>query len=82
MADENKSWSLANLRLPREELIEAVNGANSVPAACKAMLVEKINAFDSKARFLRLDVHCHVVKSGPKNNGAIVDSGSWTLTEV
>ncbi len=82
MADENKSWSLANLRLPREELIEAVNGANSVPAACKAMLVEKISAFDSKARFLRLDAHCVVVKTGAKNNGAIVDTLHVTLTEV
>lgn len=71
---QGKSWNLRDLKLPREELIETVRAAAMVPEACKAMIVEAIQQFDPKARFLRLDAHVHMVQT-PKG-----DSHSFTMT--
>lgn len=79
MANENKSWSLSGLKLPREEMIEAINGAATVPAACKAMLVEMVNDFTPEARFLHLNAHCQVVRTA---KGAVLDSLHISLAKL
>jgi hypothetical protein len=55
-----RAFALRDLRLPRDEMIEAINTAQSVPPASKAMLVELVEKMPLTVRFMRLDAHCHV----------------------
>ncbi len=63
MAQEKRDWSLPSLVLPRDEMIEAINGAQSVPPAAKAMLVEMVERQPLENRFLKLNAHCNCYKN-------------------
>lgn len=63
ISNQGKSWNLRDLKDTRENVIESVKAAAFVPDACKAMLVEALEAHPG--RLIRLDAHCRVA-STPK----------------
>lgn len=65
---ENKpdGWSLRNIKDTRENIVEAISAAQSVPDAAKDFLIYHVNALPFSVRLVRVDAHCHLV------NGALV----------
>lgn len=58
----DKSWNLRGLKDTRTNAIEAINNAAFVPPACKAMLVERLNAPAlANVNLVRVDCHCQLV---------------------
>jgi hypothetical protein len=82
MADEKKplaqgdSWRLPALKGVRQDVIEEVAACEFVPDACKAMLVEALEAFDPSEKLIRLDAHVRCVKT-PQGHTHI---GGWSIT--
>ncbi len=56
-----KGWSIREMKLPREELVEAIAGMVSVPAEFKAAYIAQVNLVPKEFRFVRFDAHAHVV---------------------
>lgn len=73
------NWRIANLADTRENVIEAVQAAATVPEAMKSAIVEAINATHANARLVKIDVHCHVGKAGNKK---AMQSGHWCIIEL
>ena len=56
-----KGWSIRELKLPREELIEAIAGMVSVPEEFKAAYIAQVKLVPAQFRFVRFDAHAQVL---------------------
>jgi len=50
-------WAIRELRLPREEMLDAIGGMISVPAEFKAAYMAQVRLVPDHFRFVRLDAH-------------------------
>lgn len=57
-----RSWNLRHIKDTRENVIQKVAGAATVPDAMKAMLTEAIESLDPKINLVKLDAHAHFEK--------------------
>lgn len=78
-AEIARPWNLKSVTDTRENVIEAVQAAQFVPAAMKAALIEQINTTHPNARLIRLDVHCHLGENREKKRK---NTGHWDITEL
>lgn len=56
------SWNLRGLKDTREQIVEAISAAQSVPASAKTFLIAEIGALPLTAKLVSVDAHCHIVK--------------------
>lgn len=54
-----QNWNLRELKDTRENIIEQIKGAATVPETAKAALVEVIERNHSKSNLLRVDAHAN-----------------------
>lgn len=53
-----QNWTLRDLKLPKDEMVEAVAGAQSIPAEAKEFMQKLIGSLDPKISLLKLNAHC------------------------
>lgn len=73
---QGSSWKLNEIKGTSGDVIEQVESAAFVPDACKAMLVEAVEAFGKSEKLVRLDVHVRCVKTTRGDTHI----GSWSIT--
>lgn len=73
------NFRLAGLADSRENVIEAIQAAATIPEAMRAAIVEQIQRSHPNARLIKVDVHCHV---GTSRAGKTLNSGHWAITEL
>ena len=78
MPDPTPPIRIAGHTDTRENLIEAINGLQSLSDAGKAHLVDIINTNHAGARLLRLDYHVHVGTAAGKRKTI----GTFAITEI
>jgi hypothetical protein len=74
-----KSWCLRSLRDTRENVIEAIQHAATLPEEAKALLIAAINEHHVKSRLICVDAHCQVM-AGP--DGRVKHHGCWDISEI
>lgn len=77
--DIEKSWALRHLKDTREDVIEQIRGAVTVPEWAKSFLVSAINQSHPKSRLISVDAHCQVVQLP---GGKVKHLGCWDISEI
>ena len=58
---KSPGWAIHDLKLPREELLDAIAGMVSIPEAFKCAYIEQVNQVPAEFRFIRFDCHGQVI---------------------
>lgn len=66
-----RGWKLV-LRDTRQNTVEAIAGALTVPEAARQYLIEQVTALDARVALVKLDAHCSFINGAFHVNISVV----------